>query len=110
MKLIQAIIRPERLENVKISLEQEGYVPLTLMEVKGRGEQKGIALEYRGKSIQVDVLPKMMIELVVNNNDLNKAITTIRNAAHTGKHGDGKIFVLPVERVVRVRTQEEWTQ
>lgn len=110
MKLIQAIIRPERFENVKVSLEQEGYVPLTLMEVKGRGEQKGIALEYRGKSIQVDILPKMMIELVVRNDDLNKAITTIRNAAHTGKHGDGKIFVLPVERVIRVRTQEEWTQ
>ena len=108
--MIQAIIRPERFENVKVSLEQEGYVPLTLMEVKGRGEQKGIALEYRGKSIQVDILPKMMIELVVRNDDLNKAITTIRNAAHTGKHGDGKIFVLPVERVIRVRTQEEWTQ
>lgn len=110
MKLIQAIIRPERFENVKVSLEQKGYVPLTLMEVKGRGEQKGIALVYRGKLIQVDILPKMMIELVVKNEDLNKAITTIRTAAYTGKHGDGKIFVLPVERVVRVRTQEEWTQ
>jgi len=110
MKLIQAIIRPERFENVKVCLEQEGYVPLTLMEVKGRGEQKGIALEYRGKLIQVDILPKLMIELVVKNDDLNRAITTIRNAAHTGKHGDGKIFVLPVERVVRVRTQEEWTK
>jgi nitrogen regulatory protein P-II 1 len=108
MKMIQAIIRPERFDEVKHALEEKGHFPMTCMEVKGRGEQKGITLEYRGKKVQVDILPKMMIELVTKNEDLNTVITTIRDAACTGKNGDGKIFVLPVDKMVRVRTKEEW--
>ena len=108
MKMVQAIIRPERFDEVKNALEEKGHYPMTCLEVQGRGEQKGITLEYRGKKVQVDILPKMMIELVAKNEDLNTVITTIRDAACTGKNGDGKIFVLPVEKVIRVRTKEEW--
>jgi nitrogen regulatory protein P-II 1 len=107
MKMIQAIIRPERFDNVKRALEEKGHYPMTCMEVTGRGEQKGITLEYRGKKVQVDILPKKMIELVARNEDLNTVITTIQDAACTGKTGDGKIFVLPVDQVIRVRTKEE---
>jgi nitrogen regulatory protein P-II 1 len=108
MKMVQAIIRPERLDEVKHALEEKGHFPMTCMEVRGRGEQKGITLEYRGKKIQVDTLPKMMIELVTKNEDLGTVITTIRDAARTGKNGDGKIFVLPVDKMIRIRTREEW--
>lgn len=82
---------------------------MTVIEVKGRGEQKGITLEYRGKPIQVDLLPKMKVEIVVKNEDVDAVIGTIRSAARTGKFGDGKIFILPVERMTKVRTEEEWT-
>jgi nitrogen regulatory protein P-II 1 len=109
MKMIQAIIRPERFDSVKIALEQQGFVALTAIEVKGRGEQKGITLEYRGKPVHIDILPKVKIEIVVKNDDVNMVIATIRNAARTGKIGDGKIFVLPIERMAKVRTDEEWT-
>jgi len=108
MKMVQAIIRQERFENVKQSLEQRGFIALTASEVKGRGEQKGITLEYRGKPIQVDLLPKLKIELVVKNEDVDSVISIIRQSARTGKIGDGKMFIIPVERVARVRTDEEW--
>jgi nitrogen regulatory protein P-II 1 len=109
MKMIQAIIRPERFDMVKTALEQKGFVALTAIDVKGRGEQKGITLEYRGKPVKVDLLPKMKIEMVVTDEDADTVIAIIRQAARTGKIGDGKIFVLPVERMARVRTEEEWT-
>jgi nitrogen regulatory protein P-II 1 len=109
MKMIQAIIRPERFDEVKIALEQKGFVAMTVIEVKGRGEQKGITLEYRGKPVQIDILPKVKIEMVIKNEDVNTVIAIIRGAARTGKIGDGKIFVLPLERMVKVRTEEEWT-
>jgi nitrogen regulatory protein P-II 1 len=107
MKMIKAIIRPERFDNVKAALEQKGINALTVIEVKGRGEQKGITLEYRGKPVQVDLLPKVKIEIVVDDEDVDTVITTIRTAARTGKMGDGKIFVLPVEKMLKVRTDEE---
>jgi nitrogen regulatory protein P-II 1 len=107
--MIQAIIRPERFDPVKTALENKGFVAMTVIEVKGRGEQKGITLEYRGKPIQVDLLPKMKVEIVVKNEDVDAVIGTIRSAARTGKFGDGKIFILPVERMTKVRTEEEWT-
>jgi nitrogen regulatory protein P-II 1 len=107
--MIQAVIRPERFDEVKTALEQKGFVALTAIEVRGRGEQKGITLEYRGKPVQIDLLPKMKIELVVRNEDVDVVIAIIRSAARTGKLGDGKIFVLPVERVAKVRTDEEWS-
>jgi len=108
MKMVQAVIRPERFDDIKRALEQKGIVPMTAIEVKGRGEQKGITLEYRGKPTQVEFLPKMMVELVVKNEDVSTVIATIRGGGRTGKIGDGKIFVLPIDRVCRVRTDEEW--
>jgi nitrogen regulatory protein P-II 1 len=107
--MVQAVIRQERLGNVKKALEEKGYIAMTVIEVKGRGEQRGIQLEYRGKMVEVDLLPKVKIELVVDDKDVNPVTTLIRTSAWTGKIGDGKIFVLPVERVIRVRTEEEWT-
>ena len=109
MKMIQAIIRPEKLDDVKKGLEENGFVPMTIIEVKGRGEQKGIKLEYRGTKMEVDLLPKVMIELVVKDQEVAKVIGIIRSSARTGKVGDGKMFILPVEKMLRVRTDEEWT-
>jgi nitrogen regulatory protein P-II 1 len=109
MKMIQAIIRPERFDEVKTALEKKGYNALTAVEVKGRGEQKGITLEYRGKPVQIDLLPKIQIHIVIPDKDVDAIIGIIRTAARTGKQGDGKIFVLPVERIAKVRTDEEWT-
>ncbi|MDD1674293.1 MAG: P-II family nitrogen regulator [Methanomicrobiales archaeon] len=109
MKMIQAIIRPERFENIKKALEEHNYVAMTMMEVKGRGEQKGVQLQYRGKKMEVDMLPKVKIELVVQDKDVDPIIAIIRTAGRTGKIGDGKIFIIPVEKVARVRTDEVWT-
>jgi nitrogen regulatory protein P-II 1 len=109
MKMIQAVIRPERFEDVKSALEKDGHIPLTVWEVSGRGEQRGVTLEFRGKKQQVEILPKLIIEVVVENEQLSSTLGCIRQAAYTGKQGDGKIFVLPIERMSRVRTDEEWT-
>lgn len=107
MKMINAIIRPERLDFIKKALEDQGFYAMTITEVRGRGEQKGISLQFRGGKMSVDMLPKIKIEMVVDDKDVDKAIETICNSARTNKIGDGKIFVLPVERSVRVRTGEE---
>jgi nitrogen regulatory protein P-II 1 len=109
MKMVQAVIRPERLDSVKKALEEQGFIALTIIESKGRGEQKGITLEYRGKKVEVDILPKVKIEIVVENEQVEKIIEIIRGSARTGKFGDGKIFVLPVEMMAKVRTDEVWT-
>jgi nitrogen regulatory protein P-II 1 len=109
MKMIQAIIRPEKADAVMKNLEKRGFIALTLIEVKGRGEQKGITLEYRGKKMEVNLLPKVKLELVVRDEDVEPVIGVIKSAAKTGKVGDGKIFVLPVEKMTRVRTDEVWT-
>src|SRR5512136_324156 len=106
MKLIKAIIKPEPFEAVKKALEDNGVTGMTVMEVQGRGEQKGITLEYRGKTMIVDMLPKIQIEIIVRDNEADDLITTIIGAAKTGKIGDGKIFVLPVDTAIRVRTGE----
>ena len=106
MKMIQAIIKPERFEFVKKALEDKGFVSMTISEVKGRGEQKGITLEYRGGKMVVDVLPKIKLEIVVRDKDVDELIATITGAAKTGKIGDGKIFILPVEKSIRIRTGE----
>jgi nitrogen regulatory protein P-II 1 len=106
MKLIKAIIKPERFEFVKKALEEKGYIGMTVSEVKGRGEQKGIALQYRGKVMSVDMLPKIQIEIVVWDENADDLIALIMGSARTGKIGDGKIFVLPVERAIRIRTGE----
>jgi len=106
MKKIEAIIRPEMLDRVKKVLEQKGCVAMTITEVKGRGEQKGITLQFRGRSVDVDTLPKIKIEMVVMDEIADAVINAIADAARTGKFGDGKIFVLPVEEAIRVRTGE----
>ena len=106
MKLIKAIIKPERFEVVKKALEDKGVTGMTVTEVQGRGEQKGITLEYRGKQMTVDMLPKIQIEIIVRDHEADDLITTIIGAARTGKIGDGKIFVLPVDTAIRVRTGE----
>jgi len=106
MKMVKAIIKPERFEFVKKALEDKGFVSMTITEVKGRGEQKGIALEYRGGIMTVDILPKVQIEIVVRDKGLDDLIATLTAAARTGKIGDGKIFVMPVEKSVRIRTGE----
>ena len=108
MKMVQAIIRPEKIEIVKKALSDKGFVAMTILEVKGRGEQKGIVLEYRGRKVEVDTIPKIKIELVVDDKDVETIIATVRASARTGKVGDGKIFVLPVDKMCKVRTDDEW--
>ena len=104
MKKIEAIIREERFDVVKKALEENSYFGMTVSEVSGRGRQKGIPLQWRVGEYRVDLLPKLKIELVVLDEDVPMAIDAIVRNARTGETGDGKIFVLPVERVVRVRT------
>jgi nitrogen regulatory protein P-II 1 len=106
MKLVKAIIKPERFEFVKKALEDKGFIGMTITEVKGRGEQKGIALQYRGGLMTVDLLPKIQIEIAVRDTDLDNLVSTITESARTGKIGDGKIFILPVEKSIRIRTGE----
>ena len=104
MKKIEAIIREERLDAVKKALEDNSYFGMTVSQVSGRGKQKGIPLQWRVGEYRVDLLPKTKIELVVLDEDVPVAIDAIVRNAKTGETGDGKIFVLPVENVVRVRT------
>jgi nitrogen regulatory protein P-II 1 len=109
MKMVKAIIKPERFEFVKKALEEKGFNGMTITDVKGRGEQKGITLEYRGGQMIVDLLPKIQLEIVVRDSDVDMLITTLTDAARTGKIGDGKIFVIPVEKSIRIRTGETET-
>ncbi len=106
MKLIKAIIKPERFEIVKKALEDKGVTGMTVAEVQGRGEQKGITLEYRGKPMVVDMLPKVQIEIIIRDQEVDELVTTIIESAKTGRIGDGKIFIMPVEAAIRVRTGE----
>jgi len=106
MKLIKAIIKPFKLEDVKKALEDVGISGLTAIEAKGFGRQKGHTEIYRGSEYTVDFLPKTVIETVVEDDAVEKAVAAIVDAAKTGKIGDGKVFVLPVEGAVRIRTEE----
>ncbi|NPV61427.1 MAG: P-II family nitrogen regulator [Methanotrichaceae archaeon] len=106
MKKIEAIIRPEKLHLVRTALDKSGYSGMTATEVKGRGRQKGIALQWRAGDYRVEFMPKAKLELVVQDQDVEAVIDLICQAAQTGEAGDGKIFVYPVEEVVRVRTRE----
>ncbi len=107
MKQITAIIKPFKLEEVREGLADVGVTGLNVTEVKGFGRQKGHTELYRGAEYVVDFLPKVMIEVVVGDGDVDRCVEAIVKAARTGKIGDGKIFVTPVERVVRIRTGEE---
>jgi nitrogen regulatory protein P-II 1 len=104
MKLITAIIKPFKLEEVREALAECGITGLTVTEVKGFGRQKGHTELYRGAEYVVDFLPKVKVEVVVKTDDVDRCVDAIVNVARTGKIGDGKIFVSPVERVVRIRT------
>ena len=106
MKKIEAIIRPENLESVRVSLEQKGIVSMTVLEVQGRGRQKGVCLQWRAGEYCVEFLPKLRLDIVVSDDKVETAIEAITAVAKTGKNGDGKIFVYPVEEVVRVSTGE----
>lgn len=107
MKKIEAIIRQEKLDAVKRSLEDLSYLGITVSEVSGHGRQKGLSLQWRAGEYKVDLLPKFKIELVVLDEDVARVIDTIVAQARTGEMGDGKIFVLPVENAVRIRTGED---
>ena len=106
MKLVVAIIKPFKLEEVKDALAEIGIEGMTVTEVKGFGRQKGHTEIYRGSEYTVDFLPKVKIEAAVADEQVEKAVATISKAAHTGKIGDGKIFVYDLEQVVRIRTGE----
>ena len=107
MKLIEAIIRQEKLDAVKASIEASGYFGMTVSEVSGRGRQGGLTLQWRVGEYKVDLLPKIKVEVVVLDEDVARILNVITTAARTGEMGDGKLFVLPVENAVRVRTGEE---
>ena len=106
MKKIEAIIKPFKLDEVKEALHEVGLQGITVLEAKGFGRQKGHTELYRGAEYVVDFLPKVKLEIVVEDEMLDRAVEAIQNAAHTGRIGDGKIFIVPIEDVIRVRTGE----
>ena len=106
MKMIIAIIKPFKLDDVRDAIAETGIQGMTVTEVRGFGRQKGHTELYRGAEYVVDFLPKVKLEVVVKEEDAERCIETITNAARTGKIGDGKIFVTPVDQVVRIRTGE----
>ncbi len=106
MKQITAIIRPERLDAVKDALEKVDSHGITVMDVKGRGEQLGIEEKYRGKSYRIDLLPKVQIVTVVHDSAVDEVVNIISEASRTGHIGDGKIFITNVEEVIKIRTGE----
>ena len=106
MKKIEAIIKPFKLDEVREGLSEVGITGLTVTEMKGFGRQKGHTELYRGAEYVVDFLPKIKVEVVLGDDMVDQAVEAIVKAAHTGKIGDGKIFVSPVEQVIRIRTGE----
>ena len=106
MKKIEAIVREEKLEAIRTALARNGYFGMTVTEVSGRGRQGGLTLQWRVGEHRVDLLPKLKIEVVVLDDDVPRTLNAIVAGARTGEIGDGKIFVLPVENAVRVRTGE----
>ena len=106
MKLIEAIIKPFKLDSVRDAVQKVGVQGLTVTEVKGFGRQKGHTELYRGAEYVVDLLPKMRVEILVRDNEVNEVVDAIIGAANTGKIGDGKIFVHSVDEVIRIRTEE----
>ena len=107
MKKIEAIIKPFKLDDVREALSEIGITGMTVCEVKGFGRQKGHTELYRGAEYMVDFLPKVKLDIVLADEDTDRAIDVIVETAQTGKIGDGKIFVSDIERVIRIRTQEE---
>ena len=110
MKKIEAIIRPFKLDEVKEALVEEGIRGLTISEVRGYGRQKGHTETYRGSEYQIEFIPKIKIEIVVDDSLLDKVIDAILRSAKTGQVGDGKIFISDVQEVIRIRTEESGSQ
>ena len=106
MKKIEAIIKPFKLDDVKEALQEQGLQGMTVTDVRGFGRQKGHTELYRGAEYVVDFLPKVKIELVLDDGQVERAVEAIKNAAHSGRIGDGKIFVSPIDDAVRIRTGE----
>ena len=106
MKKIEAIIRPEKLTNVRQALEKVGFPGLNVSEVEGHGKQKGVVQQWRGDKYRVELLPKVRLEIVVSDQDVSKIIRAIQETSKTGAVGDGKIFVSSVDEVIRIRTGE----
>lgn len=106
MKKIEAIIRPEKLEAVRVALERSGYPGISITEIEGHGLQKGTVQQWRGEKYKVDFLPKIKVEIVAKQGDAEKIIQAVLESAYTGSVGDGKIFITDVDEVVRIRTRE----
>ena len=106
MKKIEAIIRPGKVSEVRQALEKVGFPGLNVFEVEGHGKQKGVVQQWRGDKYRVELLPKMRLEVVVKDSDVKKIIQAISSVSKTGAVGDGKIFVSPVDEVIRIRTGE----
>jgi nitrogen regulatory protein PII len=106
MKLVKAIVRPDKVDAVKDALEGVGVAGMTVTEVRGHGKQKGHTAIYRGQEYQVSLLPKMEVEIVVGDTRVSDVVAAITSAARTGEIGDGRIFVLPVEHSYKIRTGE----
>ncbi|MEZ5334082.1 MAG: P-II family nitrogen regulator [Methanolobus sp.] len=106
MMKIEAIIRPTKIHEVKDALEEAGFESVTVTDVKGRGKQKGVMQQWRGRKYCVDLLPKIKMEMVVKEEDVDKVVDIIVKTAETGSIGDGKIFISPISKIIRIRTGE----
>lgn len=106
MKQIKAVIRPEKLQDVLTALDRAGCDGIMITEIEGHGKQKGITHQWRGEKYQLELIPKVMLDLVVRDKDVDKIKNTIINSARMGEVGDGKIFIFNIEEVVRIRTGE----
>jgi len=107
MRKIEAVIRPEKVSDVKEALEKLGCPGITVLNAKGHGRQKGLVQQFRGQEYKIDLLPKAKLEIVVNNDgELEQILSAIIDNAYTGEVGDGKIFIWPIEDVIRIRTRE----
>jgi nitrogen regulatory protein P-II 1 len=110
MKKIEAIVREDRFHMIKLALEEKGFISMTVSDIIGRGKQKGVALKWRSGEHRIEFLPKKKIEIVVEDSDVQTVVDTICEKARTGAVGDGKIFIYPVEEVVRIRTGDRGSQ
>lgn len=106
MKKIEAIIRPEKLDAVRAALDELGYPGISITEIEGHGRQKGSLQRWRGEQFKVDFLPKIKIEIVCKDSEVEKMVESLQDAASTGEVGDGKIFIYDVAEAVRIRTKE----
>ena len=107
MKKIEAIVRPEKVDDIRKALSTAGFPGVTITEVEGHGKQKGVVQQWRGETYRVELLQKVKLEVVVSDNDVDKIVSAITTAAKTGSVGDGKIFILDVKETVRIRTGEK---